>query len=196
MSFRKEKKFKLSKSDYLNIKFNFLAKGMKEIFPSRIVNSCYFDSHNMRMFNESCEGILPRKKIRLRWYNSSKKINKEIKISSSEGRFKQISYYPFSTFKSIYQSKMFDNDYGIIKPILLIRYKREYFSFQGIRLTLDSDIRYQSLKNSLNRIIKEMFYVMELKASSTISDDYLLNLFNYSDSGFSKFARGIELTKI
>ena len=169
---------------------------MKEIFPSRIVNSCYFDSHNMRMFNESCEGILPRKKIRLRWYNSSRKINKEIKISSSEGRFKQISYHPFSTFKSIYQSKMFDNDYGIIKPILLIRYKREYFSFQGIRLTLDSDIRYQSLKNSLNRIIKEMFYVMELKASSTISDDYLLNLFNYSDSGFSKFARGIELTKI
>ena len=91
---------------------------------------------------------------------------------------------------------MFDNDYGIIKPILLIRYKREYFSFQGIRLTLDSDIRYKSLTNSLNRIIKEMFYVMELKASSTISDDYLLNLFNYSDSGFSKFARGIELTKI
>ena len=55
---------------------------MRELYPKRVINSCYFDSHDLRCFYDSDEGVLPRKKIRLRWYENKKKITKEIKVSS------------------------------------------------------------------------------------------------------------------
>ena len=62
---------------------------MKKLYKGRLVNSCYLDTYDLRMFSESDEGILPRKKIRFRWYENEEIFNKEIKISSIEGRFKR-----------------------------------------------------------------------------------------------------------
>ena len=88
MSFRKEKKFRLSFSDMLEMKKNLLSLGMIELYPPRLINSCYFDSNDLRLHNESEEGVLPRKKIRIRWYGQESYFTKEVKISSIEGRYK------------------------------------------------------------------------------------------------------------
>ena len=88
MSFRIEKKYKLTKFEQESLKKDLIIKGMKELYPKRAINSCYFDSNDLRCFYDSDEGVLPRKKIRLRWYENKKKITKEIKVSSIEGRFK------------------------------------------------------------------------------------------------------------
>ena len=66
MSFRKEIKSTLNKS-----KLNYLLtwiknKGGETLYPERIINSVYFDTRNLNMYYESIEGVLPRKKIRLR----------------------------------------------------------------------------------------------------------------------------------
>ena len=91
MSFRKEKKFRLSLTEAAFYKNIMKGVGMKLLFPSRLINSCYFDTRNFQLFTESEEGVLPRKKIRVRWYDGIPNYTKETKISSIEGRFKYSS---------------------------------------------------------------------------------------------------------
>ena len=61
MSFRIEKKFKLTKSEQIEIKNNLRGKGMKSLYPKRNIYSCYFDTKNLKCFLDSEEGILPKK---------------------------------------------------------------------------------------------------------------------------------------
>ena len=62
MSYRKEKKFRLSNSDFLLFKSILLRKGLKELFKQRKITSQYFDTNDFKMFVDSEEGVLPRKK--------------------------------------------------------------------------------------------------------------------------------------
>ena len=88
MSYRKEKKFKLTKSEINKVKKDLNRLGMRKLYLNRKINSIYFDNKNFDIFKDSEEGVLPRKKIRVRWYDQKAEFKKEIKISSSEGRFK------------------------------------------------------------------------------------------------------------
>ena len=58
MTFRK---YQLCKSEMVEVKKLF-SLGMRELFPSRIVNSCYFDTKNLSLHHDSEEGVMPRKK--------------------------------------------------------------------------------------------------------------------------------------
>jgi len=53
MSFRKEKKFKLSHSDMALIQEELNIKGIQELHPPRTINSCYFDNDEMNLFIDS-----------------------------------------------------------------------------------------------------------------------------------------------
>ena len=90
------------------------------------------------MFFDSEEGIVPRKKIRIRWYHEKKEKNLETKISSIEGRFKIKKKYE-TDFNRQY---VYDQLYGKIFPSIFVNYKREYFEFKNLRLTFDSLINY------------------------------------------------------
>ena len=80
MSFRKEKKFRLSKYDCDTLKNELRIKGMQSLYPKRVINSLYYDTVLCDMFNDSEEGLLPRKKVRIRWYDDIKRANKELKM--------------------------------------------------------------------------------------------------------------------
>ena len=99
MSFRKESKYRLTYSDLAQLQKQLLMHGMKELYPVRVINSCYFDTDSQRLFYESEEGVTPRKKIRVRWYNNELNFKKETKISSIEGRFKSSELMP--KFKNV-----------------------------------------------------------------------------------------------
>lgn len=189
MSFRKEKKFRLTKCDLKILKFSLLNKGMQKLYPTRLVNSCYFDTTNLKMFQDSEEGIFPRKKLRFRWYDNSKIINKEIKISSIEGKFKKIEKVDNLSLNNLLDLKIYDELYGILSAVLIIRYEREYFIYKKLRLTFDTNINYEGLKHNLNTIDVEN--VMEIKSSSNTPDDYLNEMFDMQNSSFSKYSRGI-----
>ena len=73
MSFRLEEKIELHISDYLKILFLIKKNGGNEIFKERKISSLYFDNKNYDMFLDSEEGVLPRKKIRIRNYPEEKK---------------------------------------------------------------------------------------------------------------------------
>ncbi len=192
MSYRKEKKFRLNKSELQLLKFALLEKGMELLYPKRIIKSCYFDTKNLLMFHQSEEGILPRKKIRFRWYDKDIKVNKEIKISSIEGRYKKTYSIGSINLSKINQYNSYDKDYGAIYPCLYIKYFREYYIYKKLRFTFDSNIEYVNLNSNINLKSIENDCVMEIKASNTINDDYLEKIISKQTERFSKYCRGVK----
>jgi hypothetical protein len=190
MSFRKEKKFKLSKYEFDLLKSSLLLKGMKSLYKKRKINSLYYDTQMLNMFKDSEEGLLPRKKIRIRWYDSISLANTEVKISSVEGRFKTTAISSFLSQSSM-PKNLFDFDYGVLHPSLLVSYNREYFSLESMRLTFDSSIKYINYRQSQNIEYKDNQHVVEIKVSSYISDDYIESIIPWPTTRFSKYCRGL-----
>jgi len=190
MSFRKEIKFRLSKYDFDLLKNDLLLKGMQPLYKKRNINSLYYDTQTLKMFNDSEEGLLPRKKIRIRWYNDITFANMEVKISSVEGRFKTTTMNGLSS-KSYMPKNLFDTDYGALTPSLLVSYTREYFTLNSMRLTFDSSIKYINYRQSRSIKYQENECVMEIKVFPQISDDYIKRIIPWSTSRFSKYCRGL-----
>ena len=192
MSYRKERKFRLSRSESQLLKFSLLEKGMEILYPKRKIKSCYFDTKNLLMFHQSEEGILPRKKIRYRWYDSNLLVNKELKISSIEGRYKETFFVGNIDLYYLMQTKLYDHDYGFIYPSLKINYYREYYTYKKLRFTFDSNIEYEKLdSNIINKSI-DNDCVLEIKAAKTINDDFLDAIISNQTERFSKYCRGIK----
>jgi len=191
MSFRTEIKARLSKSDLLIIKSKLLALGMKELYPSRQINSLYFDTPDLMMFHDSEEGVLPRKKIRLRWYEDKTKCSLEKKISSIEGRFKTTSIKKFNSKKKKF---IFDQSYGLIKPSLLVSYRRSYFIYKELRITFDTSISYVHNFYKHKQLKEDFENVMEIKTDINANIEYIHRLIpNFQAARFSKYCRGLEL---
>ena len=87
---------------------------MNELYPMRKVNSCYFDTNELQMFHDSDQGVLPRKKIRIRNYNDEKIFTEETKISSEEGRFKKTKKILEQTGENTYEN-IIDEVYDFFK---------------------------------------------------------------------------------
>lgn len=192
MSFRKEFKFRLSKYELLQAKSMLIKDGMKLLHPQRQINSLYFDSPSFKMFSESEEGTLPRKKVRVRWYNDNNvKYQLEVKTSSNEGRFKTAKIITSEELKHFKDRGIIDAFYGKLVPSIIVSYNREYFEYQGLRVTFDSNITYKSI--DIKTSINESERVMEIKTSIDTPNDFVERIFPYSTSRFSKYSRGIIL---
>jgi hypothetical protein len=190
MSFRKEIKFKLSPSDSISLKSHLLDCGMKVIYPTRQVNSCYFDNYDYLFLCQSLDGIVPRKKIRLRWYNDNYLIKKETKITSIEGRFKTAEDYNINQLPNFSKLNLFDEIYGNLTPSILIKYSREYYNYKGLRITFDGNILYQNLRSILSNEYKDNERVMEIKTSIDTPDDFINKYIFFPSTEFSKYVRG------
>ena len=193
MSYRKEKKFKLTKSEINKVKKDLNRLGMRKLYLNRKINSIYFDNKNFDIFKDSEEGVLPRKKIRVRWYDQKAEFKKEIKISSSEGRFKiNKKLNQIKSKENIENLLFFDQTYGSLNAKILISYVREYYKFKNLRITFDENISYTNLNDLSFNSYDENYCVMEIKSTFETSDDYIEKIFNYTNSRFSKYCNGIN----
>ena len=191
MSFRSEYKFRLTISNYLLFKINLFNKGMKRLYPKRAISSIYFDNKNLQSFRDSEDGIMPRKKFRIRNYSLDLKKNSlfEIKISSAEGRFKKSNLIEEQIRKKYLKDGYFDNYYGHCLPCIKIEYQREYFLLNNLRVTFDENIKYKKYLN--NNSIADNENVVEVKSNEKIKFDFIENIFGCRQSRFSKYSRGI-----
>ena len=189
MSFRIEEKIPVTPWEAAMILSDISLRGATTLYPPRKIHSVYFDTYDGRIFHDSDEGSLPRKKIRIRCYPESQKIenNIEIKTSSIEGRFKTSKNLPPQEHGEIIHNGYFDNLYGLVFPIYEISYNREYFSFQGVRITLDNEIKYTDYCNK-NISVQEPWNVIEIKAPYGSSSDFLTSLISTPRRRFSKFS--------
>ena len=193
MSFRIEKKLFIKKENFFEFKKKLVDKGAKKIFKDRRVSSLYFDNLKKEMFNDSLEGLTPRKKIRVRNYPNdlARQLLFETKISSVEGRFKTNRLIKEEDFKNLKKNGIFDYKYGICKPVLNVNYIREYFKKDDVRITLDSNIFYR-LHNT-GFIKKDLQIIVELKTSINKNLDELFEIYPYQEIRFSKYCNGLEL---
>ena len=195
MSFRKEKKFRLTINEFYLMKNLLIENGMTKLYRTRKVNSIYFDNLSYDMFNQSEEGVVPRKKIRIRWYEDINRFVLEKKISSIEGRFKTTEIYTLnSNIEEIIKCSLYDKDYGVIHPTLKVSYNREYCMFKKMRITFDSNILYKNI--TLNPILeyKDPERVVEIKTPIGFGDDFIEKSIPYQTSRFSKYSRGLLIS--
>ena len=196
MSFRKEEKLHIHKSQLINLLSWIYDNDGCKLYDSRVVSSTYFDNENMQMHKDSEEGCSPRKKVRIRSYsrNSHTDSNSklEIKTSAVEGRYKT-SQKQFNIKKYINKG-FFDADYGICNPKVRVTYLRDYFKIHHVRMTVDRQIEYMQL-NSLGKAIYKTYepdIVVEIKAEDFVPIEYLFNKFQFNRVRFSKYSRAIN----
>ena len=195
MSFRKEKKIRVTVNEFFKLQSLLQQKGMKSLFKPRVISSIYLDTVDMNMFHDSEEGVLPRKKVRIRWYNEDKKFTLENKTSSIEGRFKVTSKLDSSILDNELKIKSrMDSQYGLIQPVLKVSYERSYFMLNNMRITFDKNITYQYLRTENNRKYFDPERVVEIKVPISCSDDFVEKHIPYPTARFSKYSRGLLLS--
>lgn len=208
MNPRIEQKIPFDIVDYASILKWIKDNNGETLFPRRIITSRYFDNFKLEMFHETREGIIPRKKIRIRNYGS-RKLNElknnfslEYKLSTDNMRLKnEKKLINNKEFLKLSNFGIEDKKYATCFPILDISYEREYFFVKDIRLTIDKSIEYDSRSNFLKENLNQHFFkdnlcVCEIKTDFNYDTNHLLNDFEFQRSQFSKYERGIESLEI
>ncbi len=209
--FRNEKKIIFSQSsNYLINFFKFL--NFKEIYYERQINSIYFETKNFIDLLDTINGEKNRSKLRLRWYgNTFNNISKPIlenKIKTNNHNYKIKYNLGNVEFKDEITSlfvknliKNLDNLNSISKikfqvrePNLLVSYKRRYFMYKDIRITLDTSLKskdfYRNKKISEGDFFREKkISIMEIKYKDEFYKDVrkITSFFKNRVQKFSKY---------
>ena len=192
MSFRIEEKLSIDNHSITDFKIYLKNKSAKQIYQKRKIESLYFDNNNYEMYNDSVEGLTPRKKIRIRNYPNTEdnKLYLETKISSVEGRFKTRSIVDRIKFNYLKEKGILDTQYGLCKPRLYVTYNREYFKIGDVRISIDDNISYRLyLKNTSKR---DQNIIVEIKASIKKNLDALIDDFPFHRKRFSKYCNAVD----
>lgn len=175
---------------------------LRKIYEDREINSVYFDTIGLKFFNQSEEGITPRSKVRVRFYDSSTSINYEIKNSYNYIRSKVTSN------KDRYEKKSFEeflnkNNFWLkLYPQLLVSYNRSYYYSIFGRVTIDKNIKYaiasnynfDDLRSKKLNFYNEPKSVLEVKIDNTVYvKDILKNFLEFRETRNSKYCDGINL---
>jgi len=196
MSFRKEEKLHIHKSQLLNLLNWIYENNGHKLYDTRIVSSTYLDNDDMQMFQDSEEGCVPRKKIRIRSYTRYKhaidQSALEVKTSSIEGRYKTTD--KSFDLKKVMTIGLFDKDYGICKPRVRITYKRDYYKIHNVRLTIDKYIEYIKLNSAGESVYRrhEPDIIVEIKAEDFVPIEYLFKKFQFDRIRFSKYSKAVN----
>ena len=118
-----------------------------------------------------------------------KKYNLEIKTSSVEGRFKQSKEIDPKTKELYLKNGIFDNLYGHLNKKVKVSYSREYFGLNDMRITIDTRIKYISLKS--NRVYNDSKCVAEIKVDQYFDEYFLNKIISSSKNRFSKYCNAI-----
>ena len=197
MNFRFEEKLKLNSNKLQEFKEWLIKNNFQEVYESREVYSIYYDTNLYQTYSDSNEGVVPRSKLRIRTYNFKSlfenKFNLEIKNSLNFGRLKSSN-----KLKNIQNSLKFGlylKNYGFCYPKIIVKYKRTYFNFKNIRITLDKNIEFQeysnfsykkAFNNSCNLIVAEIKYSSKNQLSKFFDE------LPFEKTRFSKYCIGLE----
>ena len=192
MSFRIEEKLLIDTNKIIDFKSFLFKKDIKQIYEPRKIYSLYFDNQNYDMYNDSIEGLTPRKKIRVRNYPNTKdeKLYLEVKISSVEGRFKTREVLSKNKFNELKTTGILDSQYGICKPCLYVMYYREYFKINDVRISIDNNINYKLFDENIQKYVDSS--IVEIKTSIKKNLDNLIKDFPFQRTRFSKYCNGVE----
>jgi SPX domain protein involved in polyphosphate accumulation len=184
------------------------------------VNSLYFDSPQLTCYQQKLDGILFRKKYRLRYYDQKHEIFFEIKRKSGNTVFKDRVLLPPSIrinqqslvnhkfLKHIPEGKLKGElltDYHQLnlKPKVLISYLRRPFISKftnNLRITLDYDLKASKITNgefldlNTTNYISPDLAVLEIKFNESLPAwvKHIIVAHNLERDSFSKYESAIE----
>ena len=192
MSYRIEEKLSIDSSSILEFKNYLNSKTAKQIYQPRKIESLYFENNKHEMYNDSLEGLTPRKKIRVRNYPDTEdsKLYLEVKVSSIEGRFKTRTIIDENKFNYLKKAGILDSQYGLCKPYLHVAYKRQYFKINDVRISIDNNIVYKLYSHGLFQ--NDLNSIVEIKTSIKKDLDKLIEDFPFQKKRFSKYCNAVE----
>ena len=191
---RNELKFK---SNYQYLKELIIISDYTKHYPSRHINSIYFDDVDLSLFKQSEEGNVPRFKLRYRWYGKqtfSSEGNLEKKITYEQFRDKKIKKIKNCKFNKL--SHLINSEFGFyFNPIIKVQYLREYFIHSnGNRVTLDSNIKFLKLSENV-KTFDEAFEddsIMEFKIDITEDENKIFQQVHNLRTRYSKYCEGVK----
>ena len=166
--FRFERKFLTDQLSYHQLEHIVLSHPacFRQMFFRRKVNNIYFDTPDLRFFDDNVSGRSDRVKVRIRWYDSS---ISQIKSPTLEFKIKKGLVGRKSTFKmddfvlDNQTSKEFFDSYFRkqnlpeqvlefvlrLEPVLINNYLRNYFlSFDNkFRFTIDQELKFYDFRS-------------------------------------------------
>ena len=168
---------------------------LKEIYPEREITSIYFDTKEFDYYHLSQEGILPRKKVRLRYYEVGK-YNLEIKFQDYHSKIKKI--IKLINIENI-NYHLFENGISeFLIPTIKVNFSRRYFSNFAGRFTIDKNLNYSysdtsSLFNT-KATIRSNQVILEIK-NDDINDKvpYSFRDLELKEQRNSKYCNGVNL---
>jgi len=184
-----------------------------EKFPSRQINSLYFDTQDLKSANENLVGLSNRRTLRLRWYESLLSLKLEEKIR--EDRVNSKKYYEIdrASIEAIHINEanalrkfmaIVDNcpelSHTYLIPTLFVNYNRRYLEEpNGIRLTIDTKIKFSDprfTKNFLSgaNTISYSPRIVEIKYPQDMKNyvSKLLGQSKFTPSRHSKYLVGLS----
>ena len=191
---RFEKKFIILDNSYVELSSFLISCNFRNIYPSRFVNSLYYDTSHLNHYIDSKEGFSERSKVRIRFYNNEiEKMILEYKIKKAEIGYKKTNSQiqqikpireikvknPLAKSKVLKLNIPQKIDFNLT-PSLFISYKRYYFlsSCNNFRITIDTDLMFSNLRYS--KLISEFpFYlerfinVIEIKYSDKVNQYFV-----------------------
>ena len=180
-------------------------EGYRVLYPARRIFSVYYDHERFPEYWKGEEGVVPRKKLRIRWYHNQfgylDKASFEVKITGVDGRMKFAA--PIDSADGGLASEIADMrrliDSRQVRALSLVSYVRRYFSdYAGRRFTVDHDITYRSVHsfdmNSLllGTVARDDSLALELKAPYATDDISFAETVPMTRIRFSKFSRSLE----
>jgi hypothetical protein len=217
MEKRYEIKFPVNHNEMVEVLYFLKKNKFYKSYPSRYINSLYFDTSDNKSISYNLAGLSNRHKVRLRWYDDNQ-IQPLLEVKSREGRivYKQKIKMDLLSIKYINKSNLYEIRKSIFKyiiyqkkfdlrlinfyfPNILVHYNREYYELnKDIRLTIDKDIKFKNI--SLNKKInyyKNVNYnkmVVELKFPIHLKETVveLVRQFNISPKRHSKYLVGMS----
>jgi len=216
---RYERKFLVSDMHYHHVvqQVRLHPSAFTEIFYPRYINNIYLDSNELDFYQDNVTGKGSRKKVRIRWYGERNGFIEKpmLELKVREGMlgdkisFQLKSFTIDQHFNSENLNEVFRKSeipfwtqelLLNLKPSLLNRYKRQYFSSfdEKFRLTLDEELSYYAIGTHNNHFLEGYFsedIIVELKYNREFDDiaPAITNYLPFRLTKSSKYVNGIDL---
>ena len=165
---------------------------LSHLYPQRMITSIYYDTKNMKYFNDSEEGIIPRRKIRMRSYDNRVSLNLEVKETMVDYRKKFVFKNIDNNNINYHLKKNLIYDEKLI-PIIKVVYLRKYYQCSFGRVTFDHNLRYYDLNFGNFSPIVSNKKILELKNESVNLKNKFIQKCFLKNIRFSKYCDGVNL---
>ncbi len=201
------------KLDYVIDVLESLHKG-SDPFPSGVVDSIYFDSPDLHFYGQCLNGEARKRKFRIRGYGDGsfhqlqlkdkhlatvRKMKDKIKPINLTGKFAPYVHElePVAASSSTFTDMLsLAGHYGMLMPVVRVRYHRRRYRLNDYRLTLDTRVEIMGFSNGVDVRCNYMMlphHVLEIKTADPRPYLPLLGLVQLPQVSYSKFFMGINV---